>query len=430
MPDSNQTGTPDYEKKTIGVVGLGYVGLPLAVAFAKERHRVVGFDVDDERIAALRNCVDRTGEVREEELRYVEGSVTWSRNPKILASPEIIIVAVPTPVDRRNIPDLSLLEKACEFVGMNLTRGTIVVFESTVYPGCTEEFCIPILEKYSGRKEGEDFHVAYSPERVNPGDKEHGLGKITKVVGSPDREILKELILLYGEVAGSIFGSPSIRVCEAAKAIENAQRDINIAFVNELAMMFSRMGIRTEDVLAAARTKWNFLDFRPGLVGGHCIGVDPYYLAHRAQEFGFHPEVILAGRRVNESVAPFIASRVMKSMKNRRRTPIVLVMGITFKENCPDTRNSKADDLIRELNEFGCAVMVFDPFVRPKFTVDYLYAEAKALEYDAIVVAVAHDSFRDLDWEKLKHPNAPAVSRTVVFDAKNIVPNEYADLRL
>ncbi len=428
-PDTKPTGTPDHDKKTIGVVGLGYVGLPLAVAFAKKGHRVIGFDVDPERIEQLRHWKDRTGEVDTADLVAVKDCFWPTKRVTSLRSPEIHIVAVPTPVDARNVPDLSLLLKACELLGKNMSSGSIVVFESTVYPGCTEDVCIPALEAASGMEEGVDFFVGYSPERVNPGDKQHTLENVSKLVACPHEETREELRQLYCQVAGKVFVNRSIKVVEAAKAIENAQRDINIAFVNELAMMFAKMGIDSREVLAAARTKWNFLDFRPGLVGGHCIGVDPYYLAHRAQEFGYHPEVILAGRRTNEAVAQHIALRLYKRMRKQvlfDEFYRVLVLGVTFKEDCPDTRNSKVFDVIRELREMGCVVCLCDPLAGLDYSQednvkpDHIYG----LEWDGIILAVPHKEFQAIDFIKLKREKA------VVFDVKGVLPDAIAELRL
>lgn len=428
-PISNPAGTPDTSKKTIGVVGLGYVGLPLAVAFAKKGHRVIGFDVDPERIEQLRHCKDRTGEVETADLKAVEKCFLATRRVTSLCEAQIHIVAVPTPVDARNVPDLTLLKNACELLGKHLSRGSIVVFESTVYPGCTEEVCIPELERVSGMEEGVDFHVAYSPERVNPGDREHTLKTVTKIIGASDTRVHSELAGLYNQISPVYPVEISIRVAEAAKAIENAQRDINIAFVNELAMMFAKMGIDTREVLRAARTKWNFLDFRPGLVGGHCIGVDPYYIAHRAQEFGYHPEVILAGRRTNEAVAQHIALRLYKRMRKQvvfDEFYRVLVLGVTFKEDCPDTRNSKVFDVVRELREMGCVVCVCDPLAGLDYSQeDNLRCEdVFGLEWDGIVLAVPHKEFQSIDFIKLKREKA------VVFDVKGVLPDAIAELRL
>ena len=420
MPDSNQPG--EVSTKTIAVIGLGYVGLPLAVAFAKH-HKVIGFDTSLIRITELRERIDSTGQVGYSELRDARMNLDLHHSDGLLSQCNVFIVTVPTPVDAHNVPDLSHLQSACETVGRNLTRGAIVVFESTVYPGCTEDFCVPILERVSGRKLNKDFFVGYSPERVNPGDNEHTLRNVTKIVSGSSKKAIDEIEILYRSVVSNVYQAPSIKVAEAAKAIENAQRDINIAFVNELAMMFSKMGIDTGEVLKAAGTKWNFLQFKPGLVGGHCIGVDPYYLAHAAAKVGYHTEMILAGRRTNESVAPFIAQRLVKEMKQRgcdRTTPIVLVLGTTFKEDCPDGRNSKVIDLIRELQEYGCGTVTYEPTQYRGGTIP------QDMPFDGIVVAVAHQEFKKptFQWARLKH------EKTVLFDVKGIVPDEFVDLRL
>lgn len=410
----------------IAVIGLGYVGLPLAAAFAHHR-AVVGYDTNRNRIEALRGGNDCTREVSKQELELLGDRITFTYDKSHLNSCGVFIITVPTPVDKHNAPDLSCLRAACETVGKCMSRGALIVIESTVYPGCTEEVCIPILERTSGRTVNKEFHVGYSPERVNPGDQEHTLTKINKVVSGSDNESRNRTALLYAKIMQGhdcVYSAPSIRVAEAAKAIENAQRDINIAFVNELAMIFGRMGIDTQEVLKAAGTKWNFLPFLPGLVGGHCIGVDPYYLAHKAKEYGYQPQVILSGRSVNESVAPYIAQKLVKKMRKLGYAlpPHVLVMGVTFKENCPDIRNSKSMDIVTELEEFGCKTTAYDPVAGLKTTEREIYETM----WDGIVVAVAHDEFRKIDFARLKSlgPN------TILFDVKGIVPRELADLRL
>lgn len=417
MPDSNLLGR--VEDKTIAVIGLGYVGFPLALALAKN-NPVIGFDTNIERINSLKDKVDANKQASREEFDSVWKNISLISNTNGLFLASVFIVTVPTPVDSKKVPDLSALASACKTVGKNLSRGGIVIFESTVYPGCTEEFCVPILEANSGRKLNLDFFVGYSPERVNPGDKEHTLSTTRKIVSASAPEAMDVILKLYSgiiDIEEPLYQAPSIKVAEAAKVIENTQRDINIAFVNELAMIFDRMDIDTHEVLKAARTKWNFLDFRPGLVGGHCIGVDPYYLAYKAVEVGHNPKIILSGRDVNESVGPYIARSLVKGMMHQGagETPKVLILGCTFKENCPDTRNSKVNDIIDELLEFNCTVQIFDPQIHRGF---------EKGDYDGIVVAVAHDEFKSFDWASLKG------ERTVLFDVKGIVPDEFVDIRL
>src|SRR5215813_8324379 len=341
----------------IAVIGLGYVGLPLATAFSKVLP-TIGFDINQDRITELRNGSDRNGEVKNAEL--CSSSLELTSDPSHLQDASMIIVAVPTPVDRARSPDLSPLIEATRLVGRNLTPETVVVYESTVYPGCTEEVCVPILEHESGLKSGVDFKVGYSPERVNPGDTEHTLENVKKIVAGQDRETGELLARVYGLVVkAGIHTAPNIRIAEAAKVIENVQRDLNIALMNELAMLFHRMGLDTAAVFEAARSKWNFLPFRPGLVGGHCIGVDPYYLTHKAQEIDYHPEMILAGRRLNDNMAIYVGDRVAELMIRKRihvRGSRILVMGLAFKENCPDVRNSKVADVVRELTKYGAKI--------------------------------------------------------------------------
>ncbi|HEY6864113.1 MAG TPA: nucleotide sugar dehydrogenase [Burkholderiales bacterium] len=384
---------------TVAVVGLGYVGLPVAVEFGKRRP-TVGYDLSRKKIANLRHGIDTTGEVAPEELRQAE-KLRVSDDPAILAEADYIIVAVPTPVNAARQPDFSPLESASRTVGEHMKPGAIVVYESTVYPGATEEVCVPILEKHSGMRWRQDFHVGYSPERINPGDKEHSFTRIRKVVSGDDAETLEKVAALYGSVVSAgVFPASSIRVAEAAKVIENTQRDLNIALVNELAIIFDKLGIDTMEVLKAAGTKWNFLPFRPGLVGGHCIGVDPYYLTHKAELVGYHPEVILAGRRINDNMGPHIARKTIQQMINAGRNikgARVTVLGLTFKENCPDIRNSKVVDVIRELAEYGVEISVHDPWADAAEALHEYDVRLRAWDdlapADALVLAVAHRQF-------------------------------------
>jgi UDP-N-acetyl-D-galactosamine dehydrogenase len=383
----------------VAVVGLGYVGLPLAVEFGKKR-KTIGFDLSVAKIESYRRFVDPTGEVSGADLRAA-GQLTVTTDPAALAQAEIIVVAVPTPVDSAHQPDFGPLAGASEAVGRNLKRGAIVVYESTVYPGATEEVCIPILEKFSGKRWKSDFHVGYSPERINPGDKEHTLTKILKVVSGDDADTLEKVAALYESiVTAGVHRASSIKVAEAAKVIENTQRDLNIALMNELAILFDKIGIDTLEVLQAAGTKWNFLPFRPGLVGGHCIGVDPYYLTHKADMVGYHPQVILAGRRINDGMGKFIAEQTVKHMI-RNGSPVkgskVNVMGLTFKEDCPDIRNTRVIDVIQELKSYGIDVHVHDPVsdvdeARHEYGIELEPWDALP-KADAIVVAVAHRQF-------------------------------------
>jgi len=385
----------------LGIVGLGYVGLPLAYAFAK-RYNVVGYDYNLSKIELLRKGIDPTGEVPEGGLRQVK--IEYTNNAAQLAECNFIVVAVPTPVNENNAPDLTPLIKSSEAVGKFLKKGTIVVYESTVYPGVTEDVCVPILEHESGLLFGKDFAVGYSPERINPGDKEHRLENIVKIVAGSDKHTLETVAQVYGSIikAGLHLAS-SIKVAEAAKVIENTQRDVNIALMNELAVIFHLLGISTSDVLAAAGTKWNFLKFTPGLVGGHCIGVDPYYLTFKAEQVGYHPEVILAGRRINDSMGKFIANNLVKEIIKEGQCPKgsrVLVLGLTFKENVGDLRNSKVVDILQELQEFGIETFVHDPLANKEEAQQEYGVELYGLEHvplvDAIILAVAHDAFRAL----------------------------------
>ena len=389
-------------ERIISVIGLGYVGLPVAVAFGKVR-RTVGFDINPLRISELKAGHDRTGEVTSDDLRSAD--ILFTENTSELALADFHIVAVPTPVDEAHQPDLTLMYKASETVGKALKRGDIVVYESTVYPGVTEDECVPVLERVSGLRCGTDFTVGYSPERINPGDKEHTFTKIKKVVSGQDAETLEIVARVYESVVtAGVHRAASIRVAEAAKVIENTQRDLNIALMNELALIFDRLGIDTNDVLEAAGTKWNFLKFRPGLVGGHCIGVDPYYLTHKAEKVGYIPQVILAGRRINDGMGKFIAQRTVKEMIHSGHNILgsrVTVLGLTFKEDCPDLRNSKVIDIIRELQDYGVEVQVCDPCADSDEAVhEYgisLCPAAELLPAAAVVAAVSHELFRG--WE-------------------------------
>jgi UDP-N-acetyl-D-galactosamine dehydrogenase len=383
----------------VAVVGLGYVGLPLAVEFGKKR-KTIGFDLSPAKIESYRGFVDPTGEVSSEDLRAAV-QLSVSTDPAALAQADFIIVAVPTPVDAAHQPDFGPLVGASESVGKHMKRGAIVVYESTVYPGATEEVCVPILEKFSGMRWRQDFHVGYSPERINPGDKEHTLTRILKVVSGDDAETLEKVAALYQSIiTAGIFRASSIKVAEAAKVIENTQRDLNIALMNELAILFDRIGIDTLEVLQAAGTKWNFLPFRPGLVGGHCIGVDPYYLTHKADKIGYHPQVILAGRRINDGMGKFIAEQTVKHMihnGSQIKGSRVNVLGLTFKENCPDIRNTRVIDVIHELKSYGMDVHVHDPVpdaeeARHEYGLELEPWDALP-RADAIVVAVAHRQF-------------------------------------
>jgi UDP-N-acetyl-D-galactosamine dehydrogenase len=384
----------------IAVVGLGYVGLPLAVEFGKI-YPTIGFDLSEEKIAAYRTHIDPTGEVSTADLRSAT-QLTYHTDPTALSEADFIIVAVPTPVDSAHQPDFTPLIKSSESVGKHIKRGAIVVYESTVYPGATEEVCIPLIEKHSGLKWKTDFFVGYSPERINPGDKERTVTKIVKVVSGDTPETLKTVSEVYGAViTAGIYPASSIKVAEAAKVIENTQRDLNIALMNELAIIFDKIGIDTLEVLKAAGTKWNFLPFRPGLVGGHCIGVDPYYLTHKADMLGYHSQVILAGRRINDGMAAYVAQQTVKKIIQAGgavKGSKVIVLGLTFKENCPDLRNSKVADLVKELQEFGCDVSTHDPLADPKeamheYGITLTEWSALPSQADAIVAAVSHTEY-------------------------------------
>ncbi|WP_447754589.1 Vi polysaccharide biosynthesis UDP-N-acetylglucosamine C-6 dehydrogenase TviB [Sphingopyxis fribergensis] len=417
----------------IGVVGLGYVGLPLAVEFG-HLFPVVGFDIKSGRIAALRDGHDETRETTSDELAAAS-QLQLSSDPEALRACNVYIVTVPTPIDRHKRPDLTPLISASETVGAVLKRGDVVIFESTVYPGCTEEDCVPVLERRSGLIFNTDFTVGYSPERINPGDKEHRLPNIKKVTSGSNDETAERVDRLYGRIiTAGTFRAESIKVAEAAKVIENTQRDLNIALINELAIIFNRMGIDTEAVLKAAGSKWNFLPFRPGLVGGHCIGVDPYYLTHKAEAIGYRPEIILAGRRLNDSMAGYVAGQLVKAMLKRRvqvEGSRVLVLGLAFKENCPDLRNSKVADLVRELGEYGIAVDVYDPMIDPveakrEFDIAPIEAPDRG-QYDAIMLAVAHNDFGAVRLEEIREFGK---ENCVVYDLKYALNREIADARL
>ncbi|KFF05232.1 nucleotide sugar dehydrogenase [Flavobacterium reichenbachii] len=421
----------------IAVIGLGYVGLPLARLFAT-KYPVVGFDINESRIAGLKSGVDSTLEVEDDVLKAVlvddinvNNGLLCTTSLSDIANCNYFIITVPTPVDRNNRPDLTPLYKSSEAVGKVLKKGDIVIYESTVYPGVTEEQCVPVLEKFSGLIFNEDFFAGYSPERINPGDKEHTVEKILKVTSGSTPEIGLKVDELYKSVitAGTHL-APSIKVAEAAKVIENSQRDINIAFVNELAKIFNLMNIDTHEVLTAAATKWNFLPFKPGLVGGHCIGVDPYYLAQRAQEFGYHPEIILAGRRLNDSMGEYIASQVVKLMIKKGISvngAELLMLGITFKENCPDVRNTKIVDVVKALSEYGISVVIYDPLanandVKKEYNL-ITFNSIPNNKFDAIVLGVSHDEFLELNFTQLQKTNS------LLYDVKGVL-GKLADNRL
>ncbi len=417
--------------KTIAVIGLGYVGLPLAVEFGKIR-KVVGFDINQSRVDELLSGHDSTLETTDQDLKDAK-FLKCTTNIEEIRDAQIYIVAVPTPTDKHNRPDLTPLVKASETAGKVLKKGDIVIYESTVYPGATEEDCVPVLERVSGMRMNKDFYVGYSPERINPGDKVHTLTTIMKVTSGSTPEIGVEVNELYGQIikAGTHLAT-SIRVAEAAKVIENSQRDINIAFVNELSKIFNLMGIDTLEVLEAAGTKWNFLPFRPGLVGGHCIGVDPFYLAQKAQEVGYHPEIILAGRRLNDSMGSYVATEVVKLMVKAGK-PVkntkALMLGITFKENCPDIRNTRATDIYHELRDYNIDVDIYDPWasaaeVMHEYGLEIIDEIKDFNQYSSVIVAVAHDQFKHLDYAKFKKNGA------IIFDVKCILPKELVDARL
>ena len=414
--------------KTIGIIGLGYVGLPLAVEFGK-KYPTIGFDINETRIDELRNGIDRTLEIDSENLRS-SSQLTFTSQAGDLSKCQIFIITVPTPVDNNNRPVLTPLYKASETIGKVLKKGDIVIYESTVYPGVTEDECVPVLEKHSGLKFNTDFFAGYSPERINPGDKEHTVTKILKVTSGSTPEIAEEVDQLYRSiiVAGT-HKAPSIKVAEAAKVIENSQRDINIAFVNELSKIFNLLGIDTKSVLEAAGTKWNFLKFKPGLVGGHCIGVDPYYLAQKAQESGYHPEIILAGRRLNDSMGSYVAEQVVKLMVKKDisvKNAQCLILGFTFKENCPDVRNTRVIDIINELKSYSIKPVIYDPWasieeVKHEYNIEISNKMPEG-NFQAVILAVAHDEFKDL---KLQSSGSQ-----VIFDVKGILDSSQIDARL
>ena len=417
----------------LAVVGLGYVGLPLAVEFGKKRE-LLGFDINQKRVKELQSGVDHTLEVDADELQEAKG-LRYSADAQDLATCNTYIVTVPTPIDEFKQPDLTPLVKASETLGKALKQGDIVIYESTVYPGATEEVCVPVLEKVSGLKYNVDFYCGYSPERINPGDKQHRVSTIKKVTSGSTPEIAEVVDQLYKTIitAGTHKAS-SIRVAEAAKVIENTQRDVNIALINELALIFNRLGIDTQAVLEAAGTKWNFLPFRPGLVGGHCIGVDPYYLTHKAQAIGYHPEIILAGRRLNDSMGSYVVSQLVKAMTKRCiqvQGARVLVMGLTFKENCPDLRNTRIVDIVKELGEYNIQVDVYDPWVEVE-EAQHEYgitpiANPQAGEYDGIILGVAHQEFVEMGAQAIRALGKP---NHVLYDLKYILKAEEADIRL
>lgn len=429
----------NLKEKQIAIIGLGYVGLPLAIEFGK-KYTVLGFDINKARIEELSGGKDRTKEAdldgMKEAMNYYEDGkgigLRFSHDTSDLKTCNVFIVTVPTPIDKFKAPDLTPLIKASEILGKVLKNGDIVIYESTVYPGCTEEDCVPVLEKFSGMKFNSDFFCGYSPERINPGDRVNTITKIKKVTSGSTPEIANIVDGLYASIiTAGTHKAPSLKVAEASKAIENAQRDVNISFVNELALIFERMGIDTTDVIEAAGTKWNFLKYRPGLVGGHCIGVDPYYLAHKAESLGYHPQVILSGRRVNDMMGMFVANKVVKLMikkGHKINLSSALILGITFKEDCPDIRNSKVIDIYRELFQFGIQVDVFDPNA-DKYEVEEEYGvnliDKISSTYEAIILAVSHKEFQALDFKSMCSD-----SNTVIFDTKSFLDRSLVDARL
>ena len=421
------------ETAKIAIIGLGYVGLPLAVEFGKKR-KVVGFDINTKRVAELKAGHDLTLETEPDELRQAR-HLSYATDPATMAACNIFIVTVPTPIDDHNRPDLTPLIKASATIGKVLKKGDIVVYESTVYPGATEEECVPVLEQHSGLKFNTDFFAGYSPERVNPGDKTHRVTNIKKVTSGSTPEVADLIDALYNEIVTvGTHKAPSIRVAEAAKVIENTQRDLNIALVNELALIFNKLGIDTEAVLQAAGTKWNFLPFRPGLVGGHCIGVDPYYLTHKAEAIGYHPQIILAGRRLNDSMGAYVVTQLVKTMTQRRihvQGARVLVLGLAFKENCPDLRNTRIVDIVKELAEYDVQADVYDPWVSTEEAQhEYGITPVRQLEpaaYDAIIIAVAHEQFKAMGAPALRALGKP---QHVLYDLKYVLPAAESDMRL
>ena len=429
----------NLEDKKIAIIGLGYVGLPLAIEFA-QKYQVLGFDINQNRINELNSGSDRTNEADLKSLMKAMKLATESGKKGLIFSSEInelkkcnvFLITVPTPIDQFKAPDLTPLLKASEMIGGVLKIGDIVIYESTVYPGCTEEDCVPILEKYSGLKFNIDFFCGYSPERINPGDKVNTLTKIIKVTSGSNPYIADVVDKLYSSIiTAGTHKAPSIKVAEASKAIENAQRDINISFINELALIFDRMGIDTNDVIDAAGTKWNFLKYKPGLVGGHCIGVDPYYLAHKAESLGYHPQVILSGRRVNDNMGMFIANKIIKLLISKNHiisNSKALILGITFKENCPDIRNSKVIDIFRELQQFNISVDVFDPHankeeVKDEYGIELI--DSISQKYDSIILAVSHMEFLEIDFNLIRSSKS-----SVIYDVKSFLPRSIVNSRL
>ncbi len=417
----------------IAIIGLGYVGLPLAVEFGR-KYSTLGYDINQRRVSELKDGIETTLEVDSEELKAAT-RLTYSTNLDDLRQATVYIVTVPTPIDHHKQPDLTPLRKASETLGKVIKKGDIAVYESTVYPGATEEYCVPVIERVSGLKFNEDFFVGYSPERINPGDKEHRLTTITKVTSGSTPETADFVNALYGSIiTAGTHKAPSIKVAEAAKVIENTQRDLNIALMNELAIIFKKMDIDTEDVLKAAGTKWNFLPFRPGLVGGHCIGVDPYYLTHKAESLGYHPQVILAGRRINDNMGSYVVGQLVKKMLKRRiqvEQANVLVMGLAFKENCPDLRNTRVIDIINELKDYNVNVDVYDPWVsaegaQHEYGISLVHAP-EASKYDAIILAVAHREFKEIGAAGMRRFGK---KEHVLFDLKYVLPKGDADIRL
>lgn len=425
--------TLQVNDQSIAIIGLGYVGLPLAVEFGKIR-KTIGFDINDRRVTELKEGVDHTQECSKDELLSAE-QLSFTSNVENISQCNIYIVTVPTPIDEHKQPDLSPLIKASETIGKVLKTGDIVIYESTVYPGATEEVCIPVLEASSKLTFNQDFYAGYSPERINPGDKEHRVINIKKVTSGSTPEVAGTVDKLYKEIiiAGTHKAS-SIKVAEAAKVIENTQRDLNIALINELALIFNKLNIDTEEVLKAAGTKWNFLPFRPGLVGGHCIGVDPYYLTHKAQAVGYHPEVILAGRRINDGMGAYVASQLVKALLKKRiqvNGAKILIMGLTFKENCPDLRNTRIVDIIKELAEYNIEMDIFDPWVDPtEASHEYglsVISQRPVEKYDGVIIAVAHQQFQSMSQEEYR---ALTKEESIIYDLKYVLSSDFADIRL
>ena len=430
----------DLTNRVIAVVGLGYVGLPLAIEYGK-KYRVIGFDIFEPRVAELQAGKDHTLEADLVGMKQARNLYETTKKVGLTLTSDIselkqvntYIVTVPTPIDRFNTPDLKPLLSASELIGKTLNRGDIVIYESTVYPGCTEEDCVPVLEKFSGLKFNQDFYCGYSPERINPGDKVNTLTKIKKITSGSTPEVADIVDALYNSILeNGTHRAPNMKVAEAAKAVENSQRDVNISFMNELALICDRVGIDTNDVIEAAGTKWNFLKYRPGLVGGHCISVDPYYLAHKAKALGYEPQVILSGRAVNNSIAKFIADKTLKLMiqkDHKIKDSNVLILGVTFKENCPDCRNTKVVDIANELEDFGCRVDIYDPWaspevVRHEYGKELIAAVDPEKRYEAVVACVSHNQFKTFDFKKYREQGA------VIFDVKGFVPRELVDARL